>query len=98
MSNDILEQRIIEYSNVFVGCGYKRKRVLSNMRKVLSLIQEESLLNWGRDEDLQGGGISIMAQTSAGMPMVSKNYFSLWEFTKNYSHFAMEDMVAYLIA
>lgn len=35
----------------------------------------------------------MMAQTSAGMLMVSKKYFSLSEFTKNYSHFAMEDMV-----
>ena len=34
-----------------------------------------------------------MAQTSAGMPMVSKKYFSLPLFTKNYSHFPMEDMV-----
>ena len=34
-----------------------------------------------------------MAQTSAGMPMVSKKYFSLSAFTKSYSHFAMEDMV-----
>ena len=34
-----------------------------------------------------------MAQTSAGMLMVSKKYSSLSEFTKNYSHFAMEDMV-----
>lgn len=88
----------MECSKFFIAGGYKRNRVLSDMQKVLSLTQEESLLNWGGDEDLQGGGISIMAQTSAGMPMVSKNYFSLSEFTKNYSHFAMEDMVTWLMA
>ena len=33
----------MEYSNFFVACGYKRNRVLTDMRKVLSLTQEESL-------------------------------------------------------
>ena len=42
-STDILEQRIMEYSNFFVACGYKKDKVLSEMRKVLSLTQEESL-------------------------------------------------------
>ena len=42
-SNDILEQRLMDYSNFFVTCGYKRNRVLSDMWKVLSLTQEESL-------------------------------------------------------
>ena len=42
-SNDILKQRIMEYSNFFVACGYKRNRVLTDMKKVLSLTQEESL-------------------------------------------------------
>ena len=40
---DILEQRIMEYSNYFVTCGYKRYKVLTEMRKVMSLTQEESL-------------------------------------------------------
>ena len=38
-----LKQRIMEYSQFFVACGYKRERVLTEMRKVLSLTQEESL-------------------------------------------------------
>ena len=42
-STDILEQRIMQYSNFFVACGYKKDKVLSKMRKVLSLTQEESL-------------------------------------------------------
>ena len=33
----------MEYSNFFVTCGYKRNRVLTDMRKVLYLTQEESL-------------------------------------------------------
>jgi len=33
----------MEYSQFFVACGYKRERVLTEMRKVLSLTQEESL-------------------------------------------------------
>ena len=33
----------MEYSNFFVACGYKKDKVLSEMRKVLSLRQEESL-------------------------------------------------------
>ena len=45
-STRVLEQRILEYSNFFVACGYKRDRALSEMRKVLSLTQDESL--WGR--------------------------------------------------
>ena len=39
-STDILEQRIMEYSNFFVVCGYKREKVLTGMRKVLSPTQE----------------------------------------------------------
>ena len=42
-STTILKQRILEYSNVLVACGYKRDRALSEMRKVLSLTQDESL-------------------------------------------------------
>ena len=42
-STDILEQRIMEYFNYFVACGYKRYKVLTEMRKVMSLTQEESL-------------------------------------------------------
>ncbi|CAH3185130.1 unnamed protein product, partial [Porites lobata] len=42
-STRLLEQRILEYSNFFVACGYKRDRPLSEMRKVLSLTQDESL-------------------------------------------------------
>ena len=42
-STRVLEQRILEYSNFFVACGYKRDRALSEMRKVLSLTQDESL-------------------------------------------------------
>ena len=42
-STTILKQRILEYSNFFVACGYKRDRALSEMRKVLSLTQDESL-------------------------------------------------------
>ena len=42
-STSVLEQRILEYSNFFVACGYKRDRALSEMRKVLSLTQDESL-------------------------------------------------------
>ena len=42
-STRVLEQRILEYSNFFVACGYKRDRALSEMRKVLSLTQGESL-------------------------------------------------------
>ena len=42
-STTILEQRILEYSNFFIACGYKRERTLSEMRKVLSLTQDESL-------------------------------------------------------
>ena len=38
-----LTQRIMEYSQFFVACGYKRERVLTEMRKVLSLTQGESL-------------------------------------------------------
>ena len=34
-----------------------------------------------------------MAKTSAGMLMVCKKDFSLSEFTKNYSHFAMKDIM-----
>ena len=39
----------MEYSNFFVACGYKKDKVLSEMRKVLSLTQEESLQvrEWG---------------------------------------------------
>ena len=33
----------MEYSNFFITCGYKRNRVLTDMRKVLYLTQEESL-------------------------------------------------------
>ena len=39
----VLEQRILEYSNFSVACGYKRDRVLSEMCKVLSLTQDASL-------------------------------------------------------
>ena len=42
-STTILKQRILDYSNFFVACGYKRDRALSEMRKVLSLTQDESL-------------------------------------------------------
>ena len=35
-STTILKQRILEYSNFFVACGYKRDRALSEMRKVKS--------------------------------------------------------------
>ena len=42
-STTILEQRILEYSNFFVACGYKRDRALSETRTVLSLTQDESL-------------------------------------------------------
>ena len=42
-STTILKQRILKYSNFFVACGYKRDRALSEMRKVLSLTQDESL-------------------------------------------------------
>ena len=42
-STHVLEQRILEYSNFFVACGYKRDRALSEMRKVLSLTQDETL-------------------------------------------------------
>ena len=42
-STTILKQRILEYSNFFVACGYKRDRALSEMRKALSLTQDESL-------------------------------------------------------
>ena len=42
-STRVLKQRILEYSNFFVACGYKRDRALSEMRKVLSLTQDESL-------------------------------------------------------
>ena len=38
-----------------------------------------------------------MAKTSAGMLMVGKKDFSLSEFTKNYSHFAMEDITGDLV-
>lgn len=41
-STRVLEQRILEYTDFFVACGYKKDRVLSEMRKVLSLTQEES--------------------------------------------------------
>ena len=33
----------MEYSNFFVACGYQKGRVLAEMRKVLSITQEESL-------------------------------------------------------
>ena len=42
-STSVLEQRILEYSNFFVACGYKRDRALSEMRKVLPLTKDESL-------------------------------------------------------
>ena len=42
-STRVLEQRILEYSNFFVACGYKRDRALSEIRKVLSLTQDENL-------------------------------------------------------
>ena len=42
-STTILKHRLLEYSNFFVACGYKRDRALSEMRKVLSLTQDESL-------------------------------------------------------
>ena len=42
-STSVLKQRILEYSNFFVACGYKRDWALSEMRKVLSLTQDESL-------------------------------------------------------
>ena len=38
-----VKKRIMEYSQFFVVCGYKRERVLTEMRKVLSLTHEESL-------------------------------------------------------
>ena len=38
-----------------------------------------------------------MAKTSAGMLMVGKKDFPLSEFTKNYSHFAMEDITSDLV-
>ena len=49
-SNNILEQRIKEYSIFFVACGYKRNRGLTDIRNVLLLTQEESLhaRDWGR--------------------------------------------------
>ena len=40
-STETLKQRIIEYSQFFVA--YKRERVLTEIRKVLALTQEESL-------------------------------------------------------
>ena len=40
---DRLEQRIGEYSEYFVACGYKRNKVLTEMNNVLKLTQEESL-------------------------------------------------------
>ena len=43
-STETLKQRIVEYSNFFVACGYQKGRVLAEMRKVLSITQEESLL------------------------------------------------------
>ena len=42
-STHVLEQRIWEYSNFFVACGYKKDGVLSEMQKSLLLTQEESL-------------------------------------------------------
>ena len=42
-STRVLEQRILEYSNFFVACGFKIDRALSEMRKVLSLTQDKSL-------------------------------------------------------
>ena len=43
-STRVLEQRILEYCNFFVAYGYKRDRGrLSEMSKVLSLTQDESL-------------------------------------------------------
>ena len=42
-STNVLEQRIREYSEYFVACGYKRNQVLTEMNKVLKLTQEESL-------------------------------------------------------
>ena len=47
-STHALEQRILEYSNFSVSCGYKRDRVLSEMCKVLSLTQDTSLRARGR--------------------------------------------------
>ena len=43
LSTETLRQRIMEYSQFFVACGYKRERVLTEIRKVLSLKLEESL-------------------------------------------------------
>ena len=37
----VLEQRILEYSNFSVACGYKRDRELSEMCKVLSLTRRK---------------------------------------------------------
>ena len=42
-STHVLEQRILEYSNFFVACGFKIDRALSEMRKVLLLTQDKSL-------------------------------------------------------
>ena len=42
-STNVLEQRIREYSEYFVACGYKRNKVLTEMNKLLKLTQEESL-------------------------------------------------------
>lgn len=42
-STETLKQRIAEYSNFFVACGYQKSRVLAEMWKVLSITQEESL-------------------------------------------------------
>jgi len=42
-STNLLEQRIREYPEYFVACGYKRNTVLLEMNKVLKLTQEERL-------------------------------------------------------
>ena len=42
-STDTLKKQIIEYSDFFVACGYERGKVLDEMKRVLTLTQEECL-------------------------------------------------------
>jgi len=41
--NGYIEERIIEYADFFVACGYAQRKVLHEMQKVLTLTQEECL-------------------------------------------------------
>ena len=48
-SNTILRERIKQYSEYFVACGYKRQIVLNEMSKVLAFTQDECLTPKTRD-------------------------------------------------